>query len=131
MCVVKLLDVLKVQIIKGQLHFHVSLCANLKCSLVLVRDKVDCHSLTTKSTTATDSVDVVLSVGGEIVVDDQRHLLHIDSSGQEIGGDQDSRGSGPEFSHDDVTLLLVHVSVHGGHSEIPLVHLLSQPVDLT
>merc|ERR1719398_52495 len=111
LCVVKLLDV-------------------LKCSLVLVSDKVDCHSLTTKSTSATDSVDVVLSVGGEIVVDDQRHLLHIDSSGQEIGCDQDSRGSGPELSHDDVTLLLVHVSVHGGHSEVPLVHLLSQPVDL-
>ena len=26
--------------------------------------------------------------------------------------------------------LLVHVSVHGGDSEVPLVHLLSQPVDL-
>ena len=26
--------------------------------------------------------------------------------------------------------LLVHVSVHGGDSEVPLVHLLSQPVHL-
>ena len=104
--------------------------ANLKCSLVLVRDKVDCHSLTTKSTTATDSVDVVLSVGGEVIVDDQGDLLDIDSSGQKVGGDQDSGGARTEFPHDDVTLLLVHVSVHGGHSEVSLMHLLGQPVDL-
>ena len=76
-------------------------------------------------------MDVVLSVGGEIVVDDQGDLLDIDSSGQEVGGDENSGGAGPELPHDDITLLLVHVSVHGGHSEVPLVHLLSQPVDLT
>ena len=103
----------------------------LKRSLVLVSNKVDCHSLTTKSTTATDSVDVVLSVGGEVIVDDQGDLLDIDSSGQEVGGDQNSGGAGTELPHDDVALLLVHVSVHGGHREVSLVHLLSQPVDLT
>lgn len=75
-------------------------------------------------------MDVVLSVGGEIVVDDQGDLLDIDSSGQEVGGDENAGGAGTELPHDDVTLLLVHVSVHGGHSEVPLVHLLGQPVHL-
>ncbi len=32
--------------------------------------------------------------------------------------------------HNDVTAGLVHVSVHGGHSELAGVHLLGEPVDL-
>ena len=75
-------------------------------------------------------MDVVLSVGGQVVVDDQGHLLDIDATGQEVGGDEDTRGAGPELPHDDVSLLLVHVSVHGGDREVSLVHLLCQPVDL-
>ena len=74
-------------------------------------------------------MDVVLSVGGQVVVDDERDLLDVDSSGEEIGGDENARGSRAELAHDDVSLLLVHVAVHGGHGEVAGVHLLSQPVD--
>ena len=56
-------------------------------------------------------VNVVFSVGGEIIVNDERDLLDVDTSGQQIGGDEDSRGPGTELSHDHVTFLLVHVSV--------------------
>lgn len=41
-----------------------------------------------------------------------------------------SPGSGSELLHDGLSLLLRHVSVHGGHGEVGLPHLLRQPVHL-
>ena len=38
--------------------------------------------------------------------------------------------SSPEFLHDGISLLLRHVSMHGGDCEISLAHLLCQPLDL-
>ena len=75
-------------------------------------------------------MNVVFSVCRKVVVDDQGDLLDVDASGQQVGGDEDSGRARTELAHDDVTLLLVHVPVHGGHSEVSLVHLLSEPVDL-
>ena len=94
-------------------------------------DEVNRHTLTTESTTSTDSVDVVLLGGGEIVVDDQRDLLDIDTTGEQVGGNEDSGRSGSELLHDDLTLTLVHVTVHGGDGEFTLVELLGEPVDLS
>merc|ERR1712087_881019 len=111
LCIVKLLDI-------------------LQRSLVFVSHEVDGHTLTAESSTPTDPVDVVFSVGRQVVVDDQRDLLDVDTSGQQVSGDQDTGGPGAEFSHDDVPLLLVHVAVHGGDSEVSLMHLLSEPVHL-
>ena len=53
--------------------------------VVLADHKVDGHTLTTETATATDSVQVVLNGGGEVVVDNQRDLLDVNTSGQEIG----------------------------------------------
>ena len=102
----------------------------LERSLVLVSHEVDGNSLTAEPSPPADPVDVVLSVGGQVVVDDERDLLDVDTSGQQVGGDQDTGRPGAELPHDDVPLLLVHVAVHGGDGEVPLVHLLSQPVNL-
>jgi len=38
---------------------------------IICSDEVDCNTLSSETTTTTDSVDVVLTVGWEIVVDDQ------------------------------------------------------------
>ena len=70
-------------------------------------DEVDGHTLTTETAGATDAVDVVLSVGGQVVVDDQTHLLHVDTTGQEVGGDQHTGGAGAELPYDVVALALV------------------------
>jgi hypothetical protein len=51
-------------------------------------------------------VNVIFTVGRKIIVDDQRDLLDIDDSGQQIGGDQNARRSAPEFLHDDIALSL-------------------------
>ena len=56
-------------------------------------------------------MDVVFSVGGKVVVDNERDLLNVDTASEQIGRDQDARRSGAELAHDDVALLLIHVSV--------------------
>lgn len=98
---------------------------------ILGGDEVDSNTLSAESTTSTDSVDVVLLGGGEIVVDDQRHLLDIDTSSEQVSGDEDSGRTGSELLHDDLSGGLVHVTVHGGDGEVSLVELLSEPVDLS
>lgn len=75
-------------------------------------------------------MDVVLTVGREIVVDDEGDLLDIDTTGKEIGGNEDTGRSGTEFLHDDITLSLVHVAVHGGDGEVTSSELVGEPVDL-
>jgi hypothetical protein len=97
---------------------------------ILGGHEVDRNTLPSETTSTTDSVDVVLTVGGEIVVDDQGNLLDIDTTGQKISGDQDTGGSRSELLHDQITLTLVHVAVHGGHGEVTRGELVGKPVNL-
>lgn len=120
-------------------------------TLIVLGDEVDGHSLATETTTTSNSVqkkttfgeytseedkfrhlpmDVVFAVRRQVVVDDQRHLLHVNATGQQIGGDQDTRRSSTELLHDHITLVLVHVSVNGGHGEVALSHFSGEVVDL-
>ena len=64
-------------------------------------------------------------------VDDEGHLLYIDTSSEQVGGDQDSGGSRSELLHDDLTSPLVHISMHGRHGELLLVEFGGKPVDLS
>lgn len=76
-------------------------------------------------------MDVVLTVGGKVVVDDQGNLLDIDTTGQKVGGDEDTGRTGTELLHDNVTLTLVHVTVHGGDGEVTGSEFVGEPVDLS
>lgn len=98
---------------------------------IISGDKVDSNTLTTETSTTADTMDVVLTVGREIVVDDQRHLLDVDTTGKQVGGDQDTGRTGAELLHDDITLSLLHVTVHGGDSEVAGNEFVSEPVDLS
>lgn len=98
---------------------------------ILSSDKVDGDTLSAESTTTTDTVDVVLTVGREIIVDDQGDLLDIDTTGQQVSGDQDTGRTGSELLHNQVTLCLVHVTVHGRDGKVTGSELLGEPVDLS
>lgn len=76
-------------------------------------------------------MNVVLTVGGEVVVDDQGNLLDVDTTSEQVGGDQDTGRTRAELLHDNVTLALVHVTVHGGDSEVTGSELVGEPVDLS
>lgn len=98
---------------------------------VLISDKIDGDSLSSETSGTSDSVNVVLQVLWEIEVDNQRDLMDINSTGQEIGGDEDTGRSGTELSQDDVTILLSDISVSGRDSELLLAHLVGEVVDLS
>lgn len=121
----------------GNIHWHlldlgaVELLDFSHHAHVLGSDEVDGNTLPSETTTTTDSVDVVLTVGWEIVVDDQGDLLDIDTTGQKIGGDQDTGRARAELLHNQITLALVHVTVHGGHGEVTGGELVSEPVNLS
>src|SRR5262245_12289979 len=55
---------------------------------IVVLHKVDGYTLPTKSARAANSMDVQLAIGGQVIVDDHRHLLDIDAACPHIGGDQ-------------------------------------------
>lgn len=96
---------------------------------VLGQHEVDGGTLSTETTSTTDSVDVVLLLEGQLVVDDKTDLLHIDTSGKQIGGDEHTNGAGTELLHNDVTTELVHLTVHDGDSEVVLSHRLLEVLD--
>uniref|UniRef100_A0A8W7PPN0 Uncharacterized protein n=1 Tax=Anopheles coluzzii TaxID=1518534 RepID=A0A8W7PPN0_ANOCL len=111
--------------LRGVVLFNVS-----QNSDVVRFDKVNSNTLTPESTRTTDAMDVQLTVVRQIVVDDQRHLLHVDTARPNVGRDQHPALAGPELFHNFVTLLLRHVAVHRADGKVGLAHLLRQPVDL-
>jgi hypothetical protein len=74
-------------------------------------DKVDRNTFTTKPSTTTNAMNVVLPVGWEVVINDERDLLDVDPAGEKIGGDEYTGRPGAEFFHENFALLLFHVSV--------------------
>lgn len=80
---------------------------------VLGGDKVDGDTLTTETTATANTMDVVLPVRGQVVVDDKRHLLDIDTPSEQIGGNENTRRARTELLHQDLALLLLHVTVLG------------------
>jgi len=96
---------------------------------ILGGHKIDGQSSSTKSSRSSDSVKVILSGGGQVIVDHHGDLLYIDSSSQEIGGDQNSGSSGSELLHDQLSLVeSLRVNVRDGESL--LVHSGGQLLDL-
>jgi len=64
---------------------------------VLLGDKVDGNTLATETSTTSDSVNVVLQVAGQVIVDNEGHLLDIDTTSEQVSGDQNSAGTGSEL----------------------------------
>ena len=60
---------------------------------ILGQHEVDGGTLSTETTSTTDSVDVVLLLVGELVVDNKTDLLNINTSSEEISSDQDTDGA--------------------------------------
>lgn len=116
----QLLDLGGVELLNLSHHVDVSLS-----------DKVDSNTLSTETTTSTDSVDVVLLVGWQVVVDNEGNLLDIDTTGKQVSGDQDSGRTGSELLHDGVSLLLGQVRVNSRDSELVSGQLLGQLLNLS
>merc|ERR1711976_953133 len=88
---------------------------------ISISEEVDSNSLTSETSRSTNTMDVVFTVSRQVEVDDKRYLLDINTTSKKIGCDQNTGRTGAELSHNDVTLTLVHISVHAGDSEITLL----------
>lgn len=88
-----------------------------KALLSVSVNQVDSETLTTETSRTTNSVDVVLTLAGNFEVDNNRHLLNIDTTGQEISGNKNTTSTRTEFLEDKFTILLLHISVSGGNSK--------------
>lgn len=75
-------------------------------------------------------MDVVLTVAGKVIIDNQRNLLHINSARPDISRNQHARIALTEVLHNAVALLLRHFAVHARNGKVGLAHLLGEPVDL-
>ena len=75
-------------------------------------------------------MQVVLWVVGKVIIDDQRDLLDINTTSKQVGGDEYTTGARSELTHDNITSVLVHVSVSGTDGVVTLTHLVGQPVNL-
>lgn len=120
----------------GDIHRHlVNLCRVVllyvaQDAYVIVLHKVDGDALATEAARPADAVDVELAVVGQVVVDDERHLLDVDAARPHVRRDEHPAGAGAEFLHDRLAFLLRHVAVHRRHCEVGFSHLLCQPVNL-
>jgi hypothetical protein len=118
---------------------------------VLNGDHTDSDTSTTETTATANTAEVVLPVGGQIVVDEERNLLDVDNAGGQIGGDQNANRAGAEVILEPLALVLIHISVlcmgtnmivkkggerrkrgatyYGRDCDLTTIHLVGEPVD--
>lgn len=56
-------------------------------------------------------MNVVFAIVRQIVIDDHGDLLNIDTTSQQVGGDEDTTGSSSELFHNQLTFALWHLAV--------------------
>mmetsp|Transcript_29321 Transcript_29321/g.53666 ORF Transcript_29321/g.53666 Transcript_29321/m.53666 type:complete len:241 (+) Transcript_29321:304-1026(+) len=75
-------------------------------------------------------MNVEFSVGGQIVTNDETHLLHVNATSPQIRSNQHAGRSTAKFFHHGFSLRLCHVSMHGTHGKVMFLHFLGQPIHL-
>jgi hypothetical protein len=58
------------------------------------------------------SWDSLFTVGGKIVVDDERDLLHVEATSPNVRRNEDAGFATTELRHNGIALLLRHITVH-------------------
>lgn len=82
-----------------------------KIVLVGVRNKVDGKSEVAESARTPNSMEVCLRVLREVKIDDHIYGLYVDTSSDQIGGDEESAFSFGEIVEHLISLLLIHLCV--------------------
>merc|ERR1712228_495410 len=97
---------------------------------IIVRNEVDGDALSTETTTAANAMQIILCVLGQLKVNNQGYLLHVDATRQQVCGNQNSRGTRAELTHDQVSLLLIKLRVHTRNCEVTLRELVLDEIHL-
>ena len=68
---------------------------------IRLSDKINGYTLSSETTRSTDTMNVIFTVWRQIIIDDQRYLLNINTSGKKISSDQNTRGTRPDNDNDN------------------------------
>ena len=93
---------------------------------VIPVDEGHCDAGLARATGASGAVQVGVVVVRDRVVDHVGNVVHIDTAGRDIRGDEDVFLAGLERCHCALALLLVEVSVHSGGIEAAVVELFDE-----
>jgi hypothetical protein len=77
----------------------------------------------------TDAIAIFLTSVRNIVVDNQRDLLHIDTPGEHVSGDENTNGTLSKFFHHITPVESHYVTMHGRDIEVASSELVSEPLD--
>ena len=83
-----------------------------KAATVTLTNKGYCDTFFTCTGCAADAVHIVLGLGGNVVVDNHRNVVDVDSARHDIGGDKDVGMPGLECAYDFLAPALLEVAVH-------------------
>ena len=74
--------------------------------------EVDCGSFSSEPSRSSDSMNIVLFAERKFIVDYETNLLDINTSSKQVCGYEYSHSALSELLHDDISLLLLHFSMH-------------------
>lgn len=98
---------------------------------IRVGDEADDDIFSVQMTHSNNTIDVLLALLWKIVVNNQRHLLDMNTAGENIRSDKHTASAGTELAHHGIMIRLIHVTVEHACSELTLAHVLRQPLDLS
>lgn len=93
---------------------------------IFSENQIDCSPFTAKASPAANSVYLILVVAGQVIVDYQITLLHIDTACEKVSGDQNTGHTLPEGFHDHGAVVHLQVGVDDAHLLPIFAHGLSQ-----
>jgi len=107
---------LRVEILKVLRHFF-DLCVVMILDFsnklgIIWQYEIDSNTLSSETTCSTNSMDVVLFLLWQFIIDNKTNLLDINTSCHEISADEYSSSTCSELFHDGVSCNLVHFTVH-------------------
>ena len=101
----------------------------LEETAVLVGDKSDGCAVVLGSGCTADAMDIVFGIARDVVVDDKRYIVHVDSAGHNIGSNKDLNLAVTEIEHHGFAVFLVKVGVHLSGIEAFVAQSVSQLFD--
>jgi hypothetical protein len=93
---------------------------------IFSENQIDCSPFAAKASPAANSVYLILMVARQVIVDYQVALLHIDTTCEQVSGDQNAGHTLPERLHDHRAVVHLQVGVDHAHLLAVLAHGLGQ-----
>jgi len=102
----------------------------LLCPTLTLGNQVDGRTLATKPTRTTNTVNVVLTLERQLVINHNGNLLNVNATSQQVRGDEHTALAVAELRHPELTLRYIHIAVNVVEVKAAALHLVRQPLRL-